>query len=75
MSPEAKKLITSIADELREGVKAIEAGAKMTQNHYGRYMAILGQAKTRGQRHVIALALIEAGANSAGVKSALSIHG
>ena len=72
MSPELKKLITDLAGDVRETVEKIESGIKTTQNNYGRYAAILASFKP-ANRHVMALALIEAGANSAGVRSALKV--
>jgi hypothetical protein len=68
-------LVLDVANDLRGTVKDIENSIKTTQNHYGRYMSLIGQLakgdKTTG--NFIALALIEAGANRQGVTAALRV--
>ena len=67
--------IKDLAKDLEPVVQEIESGLKTTQNHYGRYMSILTMAGNEpDSMRLIALALVEAGANHAGVKSAMKIH-
>ena len=68
-------LIDDLAGDLKEIVTDIEASPKTTKNHYGRYMSVIagtahGDAATG---RVIAMALLKAGANHAGVNSAFSL--
>ena len=68
-------LIDDLANDLEPIVAVIEAGPKTTQNHYGRYMSVIaGTAHgDRATGRVIAMALIKAGANQAGVNSAFGL--
>ena len=73
-NPKVRELITSLAGDFKDEVVKIESGIKTTQDHYGRYMALLStmnQGKSMTQ--ILALALIEAGANQRGVASAYKI--
>ena len=77
LTPEEKKakldqLISDLAGDLKPEVDKIEASPKTTKDHYGRYGAILTTV-SGGNRNIIALALIKAGANENGVKSALAV--
>jgi hypothetical protein len=73
LSPELEKLIAELAEDFAPMVKEIEGSLKTTQNHYGRYMALIsGLAKgNRGHAKLFAHALIKAGANAQGVASAM----
>ena len=71
MSEELKKLISDLAADLKETVHKIESGPRLTQSHYGKYMSVLSMAKSQGQKKIMALALLKAGANPTGIKSAL----
>ena len=68
-------LITSLADDLRPQVQKIESSFPTTKGHYGDYMHLINViAKgNAGAAGVVVLALIMAGANEFGVKSALKI--
>ena len=66
------QLIKDLAGDLKPEVDKIESSIKTTQNHYGRYMSILGGFNSN-QINLISLALIEAGANRGGVLSALKV--
>jgi len=78
LTPEEKKakldqLIIDLAGDLKPEVDKIEASPMTTQNHYGRYGAVLSTAGGGNRRYaeIIALALIKAGANEQGVKDGL----
>lgn len=77
MTPISKfdSLVNSLASDLKEAVVSIESSLATTQNHYGRYMSIIGIMAKGDKRiaNILALALIKAGANRHGVKSALSL--
>ena len=66
-------IISDMADKLRPTVNGIETSIKTTQHHYGAYMGLLSQFTDKAMREVMALALIQAGANKHGIASALSI--
>lgn len=68
-------MVKDMANDLRGPVSDIEASIKTTQNHYGRYMSLIGQLATGNKTtaNFIALALIEAGANRQGVTDALRV--
>jgi len=67
--------IADLAAELRDIVAKIENAPAMTQHHYGAYLQIFTTVaqgdKVNGG--VLALALVEAGANSTGVHSAFKL--
>jgi hypothetical protein len=77
MNAEQTQLIKELAEDVRPEVQRIEAKPATTQNHYGDYMALLNIVSGGNSQvgKVISLALIEAGANKAGVASALKILG
>ena len=69
MTAEQTKLITELAADVKPTVLKIEGGIATTKNNYGRYGALLSSL-SGGNRKVaglLALALIEAGANREGV--------
>ena len=68
-----KAIIDDMAKTLKPVVHAIETSIKTSQNHYGRYLSILTQFKDKQMRGIVVKALIQAGANQAGVNSALKI--
>ena len=69
-------MITDLSVDLAPLVQEIENSAKTTQNHYGRYMSIIAQiGANQTNRQIVARALIGAGANVNGVRSAMRIHG
>jgi hypothetical protein len=68
-----KAIIDDMAETLKPIVQGIETSIKTSQNHYGRYLPILTQFKDKQMRGIVVKALIQAGANQAGVNSALKI--
>jgi len=56
-------------------VKNIENSTPTTKNHYGRYMALLSEQKQQPARLILSSALLGAGANKAGIDSALKVIG
>jgi hypothetical protein len=68
-------LVLDLAQDFKPLVAKIESGIQTTQNHYGRYMAIISTfgKGDRNVSEVIARALVQAGANVPGVASAQSI--
>ena len=78
LPPEQVKLIKELAEVLKPAVEEIEnTKVKTTKNNYGMYLSIMsnrGQENT-GVTKIIGLALIYAGANYNGVKSAWDIMG
>ena len=68
-----KAIIDDMAETLKPIVQGIETSIKTTQDHYGRYLSILAQFKDKQMRGIVGQALIQAGANKAGVNSALKI--
>ncbi len=68
-----RAIIDDMAETLKPIVQGIETSIKTTQDHYGRYLSILTQFKDKQMRSIVVKALIQAGANQAGVNSALKI--
>lgn len=71
-----KKLIEDLALDFSPVVKDIESSPyPTTQNNYGRYMSLINSMSKGDKRRseIIAMALITAGANRSGVKSALRV--
>ena len=72
---ELDKLVNELAEDFRPQVTKIETGLKTTQNNYGAYLSLLSQM-AKGDKNlamVFSLAMIKAGANREGIKSALKI--
>lgn len=70
------KLIEELANDLRPIVQKIENSTKTTQDHYGKYMELLSYlGDDPNHKRLMALALIDAGANLRGVHAAMNIHG
>tara|TARA_R100000808_G_scaffold918_6_gene4399 strand:- start:10905 stop:11168 length:264 start_codon:yes stop_codon:yes gene_type:complete len=72
------KLIDSLAEDLRPLVQEIESSqVKKTKNHYGKYLMILSKYAKGNPEHavIIGKALQRAGANLAGLNSALNLVG
>ena len=70
-----QSIVNSLVPDLLPEVKRIEQKPATTQNHYGDYMnllSVLGK-NNKGMTNIIALALIAAGANAQGVRSAVSV--
>lgn len=75
MNEKQKALIDGLAADLAPLVRDIEAGPEVTQHHYGRYGSILSQF-SKGNKvvaKVIAVALMQAGANRLGVENGLNL--
>ena len=66
-----QEAIIDLAKDMQSIVDDIEAGPSITQGNYGAYMGVLANFKDQGQRNLIALALIEAGADKLGVLNAM----
>ena len=70
-----KKLVLAAIKEAAELVKPIvakiERGVPLTKYHYAKYLELLSRAPS-DQRKLLALALLEAGANQEGVAYALN---
>lgn len=56
-------------------VKNIENSPQTTQDHYGRYLGLLSEQTKQPQRLILSSALLGAGANKAGIDSALKVIG
>ena len=72
------KLIDSLAKDLKPLVQEIESSkVKKTKNHYGKYLMILSKCAKDNPEHavIIGKALQRAGANLAGLNSALNLVG
>lgn len=70
-------MIDDLVPDLKPIVQRIERRTRTTQNAYGDYMNLivqLGKDDAR-MRKLISLALLKAGANKAGVQSALKVIG
>jgi len=70
-----QEAIADLAKDLQQDVQEIEAKPETTKGHYGFYLGLLSQWKNKEVRKVVALALIQAGANEEGVRSALELAG
>ena len=70
-----EKLINDVAQEIAPVISKIEKQPKLTQNHYGRYAALLSKLAGNDKRlaTLYAVAFIRAGANRSGVANALKI--
>ena len=71
-----KKLVKDLANDLKPEVDKIESKLETTQNHYGDYMALLGilcKDKPVNYAKTIGVALMAAGANVNGVRSAVKV--
>ena len=73
---QSEKLIISLAADLKNEVDRIESKTATTKNNYGDYLGLFSRiTNTPDTARILARALILAGANNAGVRSALAIHG
>jgi hypothetical protein len=67
-----EQVVDSLVPDLKPEVARIEASLAATQNRYGDYGELLTSiAPSKSKAQIVALALIKAGANRAGVASAL----
>ena len=71
--PKVQAAIDYLAPDFVDYVKRVESGLPTTMNHYGTYMTTISQFQSQGTAimQIVAEALKRAGANSAGVDSAL----
>ena len=68
-------LVEGLAEDFAPIVKEIESSIATTQNHYGRYGALLS-SMSKGRKayaQIMALALVKAGANADGVSNGLKL--
>jgi hypothetical protein len=74
---ELQQHIDDLTPDMVPIVKGIETGYQMTQNNYGAYMSLLARFAGNDtiMLHIVSQALIAAGANKSGVKTALKING
>ena len=77
---EVQTLLNVLAQDMKDKVRRIEDGPKLTKDHYGEYMSFLSKFKSKAYICTMALALVEAGKvigkdNSDGVRSALQVMG
>ena len=72
MTIEQQTMIDEVVEELRPTVTRIEARLATTRDHYGDYMQMLSPYP-REQRSTIAILLLKAGANQAGVRWAMRL--
>jgi hypothetical protein len=77
---EALIILDKLAQDVKEKVLAIETGPNIYQNHYGEYLALLGNFEGAFNVKLMACAVIQAGDiinmdNRAGVRSALKVMG
>ena len=73
-SPRLQAVIADLVIDCQGLVDSIEAKPfKTTQFSYGDYLALLGKFEDADARNLMALALLEAGANRAGVRWALRL--
>ena len=75
LSPKQQQFVTECAADFKPLVMKIESGIATTQNHYGKYGAVISQL-SKGNKNAagfIALALVEAGANRLGVAYGLKL--
>ena len=75
MSAQLNNAVKQLAQIIKPAIDAIHEGNATTKNYYGDYMAILGQTNNAAKAKILALAMIEAGANVYGIESAMSILG
>ena len=78
LPPEKVKLIKELSEVLKPTVQEIEnKKIKTTKNNYGMYLSLMSNrgSENKGVAKIIGLALIHAGANYNGVKSAWHIMG
>ena len=75
MNEKQIQLINDLAADFKPIVAEIEGGIKTTQHNYGRYGVLLNQLSKGDKRiaGILALALIQAGANSVGVNNGLKL--
>ena len=77
-SPEAQAAIDSLTEDMRQVVQGIESGltSGTTQNNYGGYMTAINTLVPDSNRvslYVVSKAMVAAGGNVEGIKSALRI--
>lgn len=70
-----QEMVNSLKTDLQPEVDRIEKMVATTQGHYGDYLALIGTLAKGNKRmgQVVALALLECGANRQGVLSALQL--
>ena len=69
LSKELRDAVINIAETIKPALDDIHANTPTTQNYYGDYMRLLSYKPER--KKVIALAMLYAGANPAGVEAAV----
>jgi hypothetical protein len=69
------ELVTGLASDFKPEVEKIESSIATTKDHYADYMVIISIGKTETAQKLIALALLQAGANQDGIFSAKMVLG
>jgi RNA binding exosome subunit len=69
LSPELQNVVKSISETIKPALDDIHASTPTTKNYYGDYMRLLSYKPER--KKIIALAMLYAGANPAGVEAAV----
>ena len=69
LSKELRDAVINIAETIKPALDDIHANTPTTQNYYGDYMRLLSYKPER--KKVMALAMLYAGANPAGVEAAV----
>ena len=77
---QALVILDELAHDVKEKVLDIETGPDIHQNHYGEYLALLGNFKGEYNIKLMAIAVVKAGKlinidNQTGVKLALKVMG
>lgn len=73
--PSTDEAILGLTELLKGHVAGIEDSMEITRGHYGEYMTLISAVSDGDHKmaRIVALGLIEAGANERGVKDALRI--
>ena len=69
LSPDLKKIIIEIAEDIKPAIDAIHAQAPTTQNYYGDYMRLLSYKPKHAK--LMGLAMLYAGVNPQGLEAAM----
>jgi hypothetical protein len=71
LSPELKKVVIDIAEDIKPALDDIHAQPATTQNYYADYLRLLSYKPKHAK--MLALAMLYAGANPNGVEAAIKL--